>query len=187
MRKLTFAGFTKKYVVSLSEQKTSAIYALTREAIKDNPRLREPLFLYAITNNGIDTLLNATKSTPLFDDYKRLVSQYDDKTVVKALQDRSSALADEYHKVWDSYLSVSKYHERDNRVKEMIRGKVVVLQRDKGISTYRISKDLGLNNANINHWLKHGGTSMVSIDTARLIMQYVERQPTLSRDILRDH
>ena len=59
MRQLSFPGFTKRYVASLSQAGTTAIYPLTREAASENPRLREPLLLYALSNGQEKVLMAA--------------------------------------------------------------------------------------------------------------------------------
>ena len=61
MRELTFRGFLKQYVFSLSSLNTYGLYKLTAEAATTNPRLREPLFLYALFSDKSDVLLQATK------------------------------------------------------------------------------------------------------------------------------
>lgn len=48
MRELTFRGFLAQYVKQLSAEKTNSLYKLAAEAGSSNPRLREPLLLYAV-------------------------------------------------------------------------------------------------------------------------------------------
>lgn len=48
MRELTFRGFLTQYVKHLSVQETTSLYKLAKEASSTNPRLKEPLFLYAL-------------------------------------------------------------------------------------------------------------------------------------------
>ena len=174
MRQLTFKGYTKTYVSQLSSSGSTAIFALTREAASTNPRLKEPLYLYAASNGNIKTLLSASKNTHLFELYENMSEKFPYDSLIQALEMNSQQLDERYHKVWRSYQSVSKKHERDNRVKELIRRRIVSIQNMQNISTYRICKDLSLNNANINSWLKNGVSHKVSIDTARLILEYTE-------------
>ena len=60
MRELTFRGFLTQYVKQLSAQETNSLYKLAAEASSNNPRLREPLFLYAVYSQKQDVLLQAT-------------------------------------------------------------------------------------------------------------------------------
>ena len=56
MRKLTFEGFLKQYVADLSGVQTASIHKLA-DCSQDNPRLKEPLFLYALAFDKVDWLL----------------------------------------------------------------------------------------------------------------------------------
>ena len=48
MRKLSFEGFLKRYVVELSGVQTTNVHKLA-DCLCENPRMKEPLFLYALT------------------------------------------------------------------------------------------------------------------------------------------
>ena len=174
MQRLTFHGFTKRYVASLSLSGTTAIYQLVNEIVAGNLRLREPLFLYAISNGHLETLLTATKNTELYSAYTDLSRRYSYEQILDALESGSSALPEAYQKVWTSYQSVSDKPERDNRVKALMRVKIVKIQDVKGVTTYRICKELHLNNANVNAWLKNGYPNKVGLDTARAVLEYLE-------------
>ena len=50
MRKLTFEGFLKQYVAELSGVETASVHKLA-DRMAENPRLKEPLFLYALAFN----------------------------------------------------------------------------------------------------------------------------------------
>jgi len=105
MRELTFTGFLKSYVRALSAAETNSLYKLTKEAADENPRLREPLLLYAKFTDNTDVLLRAAKKTALYSEYKNLANRYDKAGFEAALQNASSPLPEEYKKVWRSYLS----------------------------------------------------------------------------------
>lgn len=177
MRDLTFAGFLKRYVRSLSLTETNNLFILAKEAAEENPRLREPLFLYAVFNDKTDVLLRAVKTPALHSDYKSLANRYDKKSLEVALRSASSPLPEEYKKVWRSYLSKRNRPQHDNHTKELIRNKAVKLQKEKEVSNYRIYADLGLNPGNLNAWLKYGDPNKVSLDTARRTVKYLENAP----------
>ena len=105
MRELTFTGFLKSYVRALSAAETNSLYKLTKEAADENPRLREPLLLYAKFTDNTDVLLRAAKKTALYSEYKNLANRYDKAGFEAALQNATSLLPEEYKKVWKSYLS----------------------------------------------------------------------------------
>lgn len=174
MRELTFKGFLTQYVKRLSYQGTGSLYKLAAEACSNNPRLQEPLLLYAMFSEKQDVLLMATKGSSLHDYYSGLVSQYLPEQMTTLLAEGSPLLAEEYHKVWRSYMSRKNRLQADNYTKELIREKVKRLQEKSGVSNYRIYTDLNLNPGNLNAWLKHGDGDKVSLDTARRTLQYVE-------------
>lgn len=177
MRELTFAGFLKSYVRSLSKAETNSLYKLAKEAADDNPRLHEPLLLYAVFTDKTDVLLRAAKVPALYTEYKNLADRYDKAGFEAALQDESSPLPAEYKKVWRSYLSKKNRLHNDNHTKELMHKKVVKLQKAKGVSNYRLYTDLRLNPGNFNAWLKHGDPNKVSLHTARRTVEYLENAP----------
>ncbi len=177
MRELTFKGFLKSYVRSLSKAETNSLYKLVKEAADKNPRLREPLLLYAKFTDSTDVLLRAAQKTALYSEYKNLANRYDKVGFEAAIQDASSPLSEEYKKVWTSYLSKKNRQQNDNHTKELMRDTVVKLQGAKGVSNYRLYADLGLNPGNFNAWLKHGDPNKVSLDTARRTVKYLENSP----------
>jgi len=177
VRDLSFAGFLKRYVRSLSLTETNSLYKLAKEAADENPRLREPLLLYAVFIDKTDVLLRAVRAHTLYSDYKNLANKYDKASFKTALQDASSPLSEEYKKVWRSYLSRKNRLQNDNHTKELMRNKIVKLQKAKGMSNYRLYADLGLNPGNLNAWMKYGDPNKVSIDTARRALKYLENAP----------
>lgn len=175
MRKLTFSGFTKRYVQWLSFGRTTSIYRLVKEVLDGNWRLLEPLLLYAISNDRTKTLLTATKDTSLYEQYFAITSKYSYSDIIDALKVQDSYLTAEYHKVWASYISVTDgKFEREDNVKSLIRTKVERMKGEKHLSTYHVCKALGLNNSNVNAWLKNGINNKISIDTARQILAFVD-------------
>ena len=173
MRRLTFPGFLARYVASLSESNTTAIYPLVREASSTNPRLKEPLLVYAMAAGKTDTLLMASRKTSLFTEYQRMCNQFQHENLLVALEEQSPEISEEYRKILRSYQSAAGAFDRDQRVKGLMRDRVVKLQAEKHLSTYRICKDMNLNNSNINAWLKNGDNK-VGMDTARAVLHYAE-------------
>ena len=174
MRELTFRGFLSQYVRQLSEEGTNSLYKLAAEASSSNPRLREPLLLYAMYWRKQDILLQATKAPALQAEYHRLVSLYTADKMAELLEQASPLLPAEYHKVWRSYQSRKNRAQADDRTKELMRQKVKRLQEKNGVTNYRIYTDLKLNPGNLNAWLKHGNSDKVSLETARKTLRYVE-------------
>ena len=174
MRELTFKGFLAQYVKRLSKSNTNGLYRLAEEASSDNPRLKEPLFLFALYSGKQTVLLQATKDQSLFAEYQKMVSRYSADQMTQLFEDNASVLPNEYHKVWRSFQSQKNKGQSDDHTKELMRQKVRRLQSQYGVSNYRIYTALNLNPGNVNAWLKHGIADKVSLDTARKILYYVE-------------
>ncbi len=150
MRELTFRGFLTQYVKQLSAEETNSLYKLAAEASSSNPRLREPLFLYAVYTQKEKVLLQATKKPVLYAEYNRMVSLYTADRMTELFEQTSPLLSDEYHKVWRSYQSRKNRGQADEHTKEWMRQKVKRLQEKKGVTNYRIYTDLNLNPGNLN-------------------------------------
>lgn len=75
MRKLTFEGFLKQYVAELSGVQTASIHKLA-DCLNENPRLKEPLFLYALAYDKVDLLLHYTANSTVVAEYERLSNRY---------------------------------------------------------------------------------------------------------------
>ena len=174
MRELTFKGFLAQYVKRLSKSNTNSLYRLAKEASNDNPRLKEPLLLFALYSGKQTVLLQATKDQSLFAEYQKMVSLYSADQMMRLFEDNDSVLPNEYHKVWRSFQSQKNRGQSDDHTKELMRLKVKRLQEQCGVSNYRIYTDLKLNPGNVNAWLKHGVSDKVSLDTARRTLRYVE-------------
>ena len=174
MRELTFRGFLTQYVRNLSVGTTNSLYKLAEEASKDNPRLREPLFLYALYSQKQDVLLQATKDATLHAIYFEMTQRYTTDAMTEVFVSGSEEVPAEYTKVWRSYMSKKNRGQADAHTKELMRQKVKRLQEKHGVTNYRIYTDLKLNPGNLNAWLKHGDSDKVSLDTARRTLRYVE-------------
>ena len=71
MRKLTFEGFLKQYVAELSGVQTASIHRLA-DCLSENPRLKEPLFLYALAYDKVELLLRYTANNTIAAEYEQL-------------------------------------------------------------------------------------------------------------------
>ena len=166
VRKLTFEGFLKQYVTELSGVQTASIHKLAN-CLHENPRLKEPLYLYALVFDKVNLLLRYAKDPVCLAEYERLSNRYSREQVLALLQNQSAELSEGYLKVWRSYCSVRDAALADNDTKELIHQK-------KHLTNYRIYADLKLNPGNVNAWLKHNDSSKMSLDCARQIYKYAK-------------
>lgn len=173
MRELTFRGFLTEYVRTLSFAGTTSVRKLVKEAATENPRLREPLLLYALFSGKTALLMQAASQYGLEAQYSELLSKYDCRTMENALM-QGNVLPQEYKKVWNSYQRRKNRLAADNCTKELMREKVRRLQAEHGITNYRIYTELNLNPGNLNAWLKHGDCGKVSLNTARSVLRFAK-------------
>ena len=173
MRELTFVGFLRRYVRDLSISGTNSISKLSYEAARENFRLREPLLLYALFSGKEASLLRSAEGTTLEELYSSVLDRYSKEQMLHAFLTSDSGLPSAYHKVWRSYLAQKNRKDTDAQTKELMRQRILAMQADKGVSNYRIYKELNLNPGNINDWLKNGAGEKVSLTTARRAFEYV--------------
>ena len=176
MRKLTFEGFLKQYVADLSGVQTASIHKLA-DCLQDNPRLKEPLYLYALAFDKVDLLLRYTVNSAVAAEYEKLSNLYSLEQMLLLLEKQSPELPEGYLKVWRSYCSVRDAVLADNDTKELIHRRVLELQ--KKLTNYRLYTDLKLNPGNVNAWLKHNDSSKMSLDCARQIYKYAKSYPSV--------
>ena len=169
MRKLTFKGFLAKYVRALSMQNTLSIYRLVREAECANPRLREPLTLYALFYGQGHALCRAVKGGWI--DRQVITCSPDELTVM--LRGEHPVLSENFKKVYRSYRVVAAMQQADDNTKRLLLERTRRLQAKNGVSNYRLYRGLGLNPGNVNAYLKTGNTSKVSLKTARRLYEAV--------------
>ena len=170
MRKLTFEGFLKQYVAELSGVQTASVHKLAA-CLNENPRLKEPLFLYALAYDKVDLLLHYTANSTVVAEYERLSNRYLLAKMLLLLEKQSPELPEGYLKVWRSYCSVRDAALADNDTKELIHRRV--------LTNYRLYTDLRLNPGNVNAWLKHNDSSKMSLDCARQIYKYAKSYPSV--------
>ena len=174
MRSLTFKGYLTKYMQSLSLHDSKGVYALAREAANENPRLREPLFLYALFTDKSDVLMRASKGTKMYGEYRQMMVLLTAHEAERLLETMNETLPSSYTKVYRSYLSVRDRVKNDAHTKMLMHKRTVDLLQEKLITSYRVYKDLSLNPGNVNAYLKHGDVSKLSLDTARRVLKYAE-------------
>ncbi len=170
MRELSFSGFLKQYLPTLSDLNTFSIHKLM-DASQTNPRLREPLFLYALETGKTDLLEQYASPNSCFTTWCQCYSK---SQMQNALEKEDPDLPENFHKVWRSYQSVKNRVLRDNHTKSLMRSKILQLQAEKHLTNYRIYSTLKMNPGNINAWLKHGDCGKISLESARNVLHYAQ-------------
>ena len=173
MRELTFTGYLEQYVRSLSKNNTNSIYKLARE-VAENPRLREPLFLYAFSVGKTDLLLRASASYPICSQYTELSKRYTWESLVNALEEVDMQLSWDYIKVYKSYCSRRDKYKTDSDTKALMHKEIRFLQARKRVSNYRLYTDLCLSPSNANAFLKNGYINRFNIKDVERMLDYLE-------------
>ena len=150
---------------------STGVRILAKEVAERNPRLREPLYLYALLTGQIELLQKSVLGTALAAAYEGPPD--DSSEIEKQLRAEPSGLPEACRRVWHSYLVYKKFGKRDEETNELMRQQIVHLQSERGVSNYRLYTSLGLNPGDLNAWLKHGDGKKVSLKTACAVLEQV--------------
>jgi hypothetical protein len=174
MRRLTFKGYLESYVQQLAGQSTLSLPRLAALA-RSEPRLTEPLVLWAVVTGHASRLSGLLKAQgDLERELLLLASLEREGRLETALATEDPRLRPEYTKVWRSYAVRRDARTRDAQLKLEARNRVLALERSKGVSRYRMAKDLGLNPGNLHAFLAQGNATKLSLDRAFELVRYVE-------------
>lgn len=172
--RLTFKGFLLAYCQELSGLQTSSLKKLCTAAANESPRVAEPLFLYSLEIDRLDQLLQCSKGAWMEADYQQLADaalSYHGEAQ-RFLQENEAP--ERYEQVLAAYLARTGAIDADRRVIALMRDKTNDALKAKGITIYRLCKDLGLNMGNVYAYLGKGDVAKVSRATARRIMEYAD-------------
>ncbi|MDM8300285.1 hypothetical protein [Collinsella tanakaei] len=170
---LTFRGFLKLYCQELVEQKTENLKKLAHFALTDAPRVAEPLLLLALERGKADYLRSLVSGSSLSIEYDSACETLE--AAGGSLEDalENGAMPRRYQNVWRAYQARKRAVDADRRVNGLMRRKSVEAMERKGITCYRVCKDLGLNKGNVYAYLHGGDDAKVSRETARKIYEYI--------------
>jgi hypothetical protein len=176
MRRLTFDGYLRSYVRYLSGHETLALNRLV-PLVQSEPRLTEPLLLWAVESgrvNRLAALLQGQDQDALERELTTLASLEGRGRLESALDSEDPRLRPEYWKVWRSYVVRRDAPERDAQLKLVARQRALALEATKGVTRYRMAKDLGLNPGNLHAFLAQDNASKLSLDRALELVEYLE-------------
>ncbi len=174
MRHLTFKSFLANYLKDLSETHSCAPSRLVRE-LDSNCRLVEPLCLYMTYVCDETQRRSICAKTPVVGrEFRDRGFLHYNNCDMERFLDAEMDEVDPYRKCWASYVSERDKKLTEMNTKELMVKKIRSLQSLRGVTNYRIYKDLGLNPGNVNAFLTHGDCSKVSLSTARMILRYLQ-------------
>ena len=173
MRQLSFKGFLYQYVQALSQSTTNDIRLLAAE-VPNNYRLVEPLVLYAASVNKREHLKRNAKDSYLKEKASLIPDNMSWNGIISMLECEDNKIPREFHKIYKSYLSIRDKQKSTNHTKSLVLKRTRELQKEKGITTYRLYTDLKLNHGNVHTYIKNGDVSKVSLEVAESILEYLK-------------
>ena len=180
MRELSFNGFLRKYIDELSYQGGENLCKLALEADTNNPRLKEPLVLYAYFAKGTVTAKRQFSASTLYYDYCEFLTNYPEpKAAIEYLKD--SSIPDSYQKVYRSYISRRDRQKHDNEFKDSIRIELQTLLNKKKMTAYELLQvqSLKLNKGNFYAFLR-GKTDSMSTNDVYRVLKYLKNLEKLN-------
>lgn len=174
MRELSFNGFLRKYIDELSYQGGENLCKLALEADTRNPRLKEPLVLYAYFVKDSITVKRQFSDSTLYYDYCEFSTNYPEPKLAMEYLKRGS-IPDSYQKVYRSYVSRRDRQKYDNEFKESLRVEIQTALRDKNVTAYELLQvqSLELNKGNFYAFLR-GKTNSMSTNDVYRVLKYLK-------------
>ena len=175
MRRPTFERWIQRQLLNLTNTESFNLRKLAALAQKDNPRLREPLLLYAHETGKLERLFSYIWKNDLLESYNSVAKLIANKdlTEVSLREQEIEGLPREYKKFLSSYRIAHQKPENTNESKKLRWERSRALQLEKGISTAEIYRSLELNPGNVNAYMKHGALDKLSLKNATNIMKYL--------------
>jgi len=175
MRRPTLERWIKRQILSLAKTESFNMRKLAASAQDENPRLAEPLLLYAYATGKTERLLSFVWKGDLRCSYEDALNAIAGRDLTDTALNRRSVdgLTREYRKFLTSYRIAYRKPESNNESKQLRWERSRTLQLQKGVSTAEIYQSLGLNAGNVNAYLKHGALDRISLQNATDIMKYL--------------
>lgn len=167
----TLKGFLQRYCTELSGLRTGSLRRLC-QAARENPRLVEPLFLFAAEQGKADYIAQLSKDAWFHDDYCRLTEDISSYGSVMEYLNSGKAPA-RYAAVLDAFKAQGDTLAADRRINGLIRPKIAAALKASGVTRYKLCMDLGLNPGNVYAYLA-GDNSKVAAKTAYRMLEYAE-------------
>lgn len=164
MRELTFKGYLEQQLCELSGYKSKSLYKFAKSSA-DNARLKNVLCLYLNNYTNESLKIKIQKKYPY-------VAEECKRTAGKNAADFDDSLS-EYRTVYENYLYKRDLKKSENKIIMLMQRQITAVKQEKGISNYRVYKNLSLNPGNINAFLTNGDVTKVGLNTARTILAFV--------------
>ena len=168
----TLKGFLGEYCRELSGLGTTSLRRLVAAA-RGNARLVEPLFALAAVRGKAGYLVRISEGAWFHDDYEALAGKLGDHGSLEALLSSGDA-PPRYAAVLTAFRAQGDALAADRRINALMRPKIADALACRGITRYKLCKDLNLNPGNVYAYLA-GDDAKVSKEAARRMLRYAER------------
>lgn len=173
MRRLTFKGYLRSYMPYLAGEDTLALARLAQH-LSEEPRLVAPLLLWATLTAQGDRLSKLLQNEAQRRELEVLASLQSASLLETALAEEDPRLRPEYAKAWRSFVARRDAVHRDAELKLEARNRALDLAAAKGVSRYRMARDLSLNDGNLHAFLAQGRPSALSLRRVFELVEYLE-------------
>lgn len=178
MRQLTLKGFLRQYCRMLADLDTLSYARLASRAENGWARVVEPLVLLAVIEGKLPLLKKRAGAL-----VSEAVSQLEgtlgfsdgcDLAGEATLLERKNELPESFRKVLVSYEAEVGKVANDRRLTGHLREMLLPIMEEKGLTGYRLCKELGLDSGNVYAFLANGDVKRVSKETAPRMLVFAE-------------
>ena len=171
MRNLTFKGYLITQLKELSGISSASLYTFSKLS-QNNARLKDVLSLFLALYTKEDLRNRLVRKFDYLKKPSKKLEKLNENNIKTFLNNPDLS---EYKTVYDNYLYAKNRKEYENKLKTIMHKRICEVKKEKKISNYKIYKELELNHGNTNAFLKSGNVRKVSLDTARCILEFVNK------------
>lgn len=175
MRRPTFERWAKREALRAANARAFSFKNLAGALQDGCTALKAPLFLYAYETDDLDRLFRYIRDDSLIEEFKRVENVLGGRPAEKlALRGTPMRLLPcEYQACFDAFSLAFRAPERLEAEKRALWEKTVSAQRRKNIPNSAVYQRLRLNPGNVNSYLKDGAVEKLSLENARIILEFV--------------
>lgn len=175
MRNLTFKGFITQHVKELSVGNTISVFKLAKEASTTNPKLVEPLLLYAVTCGKAEILLAATKKTALNEKYQKTIDKYLAEVNENALQESVPNMPHGYKAIYNSFVDAKSKNRANDPSKEYYKKEIERISKENDLSLSLLAKKTGFKRGNTYKFFSNNQQDCLSINALKTMLAYLKK------------
>ncbi|MCL1848040.1 MAG: hypothetical protein FWF91_08810 [Coriobacteriia bacterium] len=173
MSRLTFVGWLKLELVRMSGGRATSLHKLAIQAQEDNPRLAEPLLLFAMETGAAARLMSYISDRQIEGEYREILELCRNGSILELEEDEESNLPWSYQKLLSNWRSAEGKAQRIENSKRLRLERSLQLMKEKHVTNAQVYQALRLNPGNTNAYLKHRDTSKLSLENTTRIMKYL--------------